>query len=77
MESGNLAYKLKGQISFPCCTKEKIMVYESSSGRSSIKCPNCRRYAIFDYDTMESVPGKTIRGASHKLNENKDIPLRQ
>ena len=69
MESGNLAYKLKGMISFPCCKKEKIMVYEGSSGRCSIKCPRCSRYAIFDYDKMEAEQGETLRGASHRLRE--------
>lgn len=69
MEKGNLAYKLKGMISFPCCSKEKIMAYEGSSGKSSIKCPKCGRYAIFDYDKMESVPGETLRGAAHRLRK--------
>ena len=69
MESGNLAYKLKGMISFPCCKKEKIMAYEGSSGRCSIKCPRCGRYAIFDYDKMEAEQGETLRGASHRLRE--------
>lgn len=63
MESGNLAYKLKGMISFLCCKKEKIMAYEGSSGRCSIKCPRCGRYAIFDYDKMEAEQGETLRGA--------------
>ena len=67
MESGNVAYKLKGMISFPCCSKEKIMAYEGVSGKSSIKCPKCGRYAIFDFDKMESVPGETLRGAAHRL----------
>jgi hypothetical protein len=69
MESGNLAYKLKGIIPFPCCPKEKIMAYEGSSGKCSIKCPKCGRYAIFDYDKMEAVPGETLRGAAHKLKK--------
>lgn len=67
MENDNVAYKLKGMISFPCCPKEKIMVYEGASGKCSIKCPKCGRYAIFDYDRMKSVPGETLRGASHRL----------
>lgn len=69
MQSENLAYRLKGMIPFPCCEKEKIMVYEGSSGKCSIKCPVCRHYAVFDYDKMEAVPGETLRGAAHKLKK--------
>lgn len=69
MNSGNLAYELKGMIQFPCCEKEKIMVYEGSSGKCSIKCPKCGRYAIFDYDKMTAVPGEILRGAAHRLKQ--------
>ena len=69
MESSNLAYKLKGMISFPCCQKEKIIVYEGSSGKCSIKCPRCGHYAVFDYNEMTAVIGKTLRGAVHRLKE--------
>lgn len=66
MINGNLAYKIKGTISFPCCSKEKIVVYEGGSGQSSLKCPNCNKYAIFDYDSMESMPSKVLRGVTQK-----------
>ncbi len=65
---GNLAKQIKGMISYPCCKKEKIMVFMGSSGRVSSKCPKCQKYAIFDYDSMTSEPGEVLRGASHKLN---------
>lgn len=70
MDIGNLAFKLNGMIEFPCCKKEKVMIYEGTSGRCSVKCPRCGKYVIFDYDKMEAVLGAAIRGASHKLREN-------
>ncbi|WP_337366560.1 hypothetical protein [Phascolarctobacterium sp.] len=66
---------IKGCISFPCCEKEKTIVYDGTSGMVSIKCPNCGHYAIFDYDSMTAVPGKTIKGAAHKLKRNKEVSL--
>lgn len=68
MENGNTVNSIKGMIAFPCCEKEKIIVYEGSSGKCSIKCPHCGRYAIFDYDKMSAVPSKTLRGVIQKLN---------
>ena len=59
------AEKLKGQIPYPCCPKEKAMAYESSHGRASYKCPNCGKFAIFDFDEMVSHPCKPARGAAH------------
>lgn len=63
---GNVAYKIKGMISFPCCEKEKIIVYEGACGSSSNKCPRCGKYAIFDFDEMTSTSTVAARGVSHK-----------
>ena len=61
------AEKMKGMIPFPCCRGEKVIAYESSSGRSSNKCPRCGKFALFDYDAMMAVPSSAARGAAHKL----------
>ena len=69
MNNGNLAHEIKGMISYPCCEKEKIVAYKGSSGKCSIKCPQCGRYAIFDFDKMSARPGKTLRGITHYLKK--------
>lgn len=46
---------VKGMIPFPCCPKEKALIYRGAHGRSSYKCPRCGRYAVFDADTMTAV----------------------
>ena len=56
--------KLKGQIPFPCCPKEKAMV-------ASYKCPNCGKFSIFDFDEMKAYPAKAAKGAAHKFHIEK------
>ena len=51
-------------IPYPCCPKEKAVVFQGAHGRASYKCPNCGKYAVFDYDTLTSKPGKVCRGVS-------------
>lgn len=72
----DLAYKVKGIISFPCCIKEKIVVYEGTYGISSNKCPRCGKYAIFDYENMTSKRAETVKGVSHRFTRN-NISLSQ
>lgn len=69
----NTAEKLKGQIPFPCCPKEKAIAYESSHGRASYKCPRCGKFAIFDFDKMEAYPTRAVKGASHKFRSKSRI----
>ena len=38
---GIIAQRLKGIIPFPCCHREKILVFELSRGKTSNKCPHC------------------------------------
>ena len=54
-------------IPFPCCPREKVMVFAGAHGRTSIKCPNCGRYATFDYDAQTAELSGACRGASRKL----------
>ena len=69
----NTAEKLKGQIPFPCCPKEKAIAYENSHGRASYKCPRCGKFAIFDFDKMEAYPTRAAKGASHKFRSKSRI----
>ncbi len=51
---------------YPCCPKEKAVVFPGAHGCASYKCPNCGKYAVFDYDSLTSKPGKVCRGASKR-----------
>ncbi len=53
-------------IPYPCCPKEKVVVFPGAHGCTSIKCPNCGKYALFDYDNLTAKPGKVCRGASNR-----------
>ena len=50
-------------IPYPCCPREKVVVFPGTHGSASVKCPNCGKYALFDYDSLTAQPGKTCRGA--------------
>lgn len=67
----NTAEKIKGQIPYPCCPKEKAMAFDSSHGRASYKCPRCGKFAIFDFDEMEAYPAQAARGAAHQFRITK------
>lgn len=67
----NLSYEMRGMISFPCCSSEKIVVYEGSTGHSSIKCPHCGKYAIFNFNKMTAETITAIRGASQRWKNKK------
>lgn len=56
--------KLKGAISFPCCRKEKKMVYAGARGRVSDKCPRCGKTSLFDLEKMTSRRCKPVRFAT-------------
>ncbi len=67
------AEKLRGQILFPCCPKQKTMAFVSSHGRASIKCPNCGKFATFDFDRMVAYPSPAARGASNQFKNQARI----
>lgn len=64
------ASTLKGYISYPCCPKEKAMVWSSCHGRASYKCPKCGRFAMFDFDAMTAVQTNAARGVVSKMNNS-------
>ena len=59
---------IKGFISFPCCPKEKNLVYEGAHGKSSCRCARCGKYVLFDYDEMNGHMIRAVRGATHKIS---------
>ena len=54
-------------IPFPCCPKEKVMVYPGAHGRTSVKCPNCGKYILIDVDEKTAELNGACRGASKRL----------
>lgn len=59
--------ELKGRIPYPCCPKEGMMVFKGTHGRTSGKCPNCGKFANFDFDLMSATPSHALRGASKRF----------
>lgn len=50
-------------IPFPCCPKEVVVVFTNAHGNASMKCPNCGKIALFDYDALTSKRIHAFRGA--------------
>ena len=57
----NATFEMKGIIKFPCCGKERIMVYSGSSGQCAVKCPNCGKTSIFNFKEMTAKAVSEIR----------------
>lgn len=66
----NVYDDLRGFIGFPCKCKgnSKVLVYNDTHGRVSSPCPICGKFAVFDYDSMTSVPAPTMKGAVKQFN---------
>ena len=56
-------HRVRGVIPYPCCPTESVVVFADAHGRSSVKCPKCSRFAVFDYDKMCADQGRPCRGA--------------
>jgi len=54
---------VKGAIPCPCCLKEKIIAYRGASGKSSVRCRNCGKFILVDYDKMTAILVKAHKGA--------------
>ena len=63
MEEVDIYEGLRGYIRYPCGCKAKILVYEGTCGKTSIRCPICGRYAVFYYDSMTAEKAKATCGA--------------
>ncbi len=68
-EPEELQEKEKGIIPFPCCEKEKKLVFISGRGRVSDKCPCCGKIALFDLDLMTARRYKPVRGAVSRARQ--------
>ncbi len=57
VQSGNLAWEVKGTIQLPCCCKKgQITAYKGIKGKCAMKCPGCGYYVLVDYDEMAAKP---------------------
>lgn len=57
VQSGNLAWEVKGTIQLPCyCKKGQITAYKGIKGKCAMRCPGCGRYVLVDYDKMTAEP---------------------
>jgi len=54
---------LRGYIDYPCGCKAKILVYEGTTGKTSVQCPVCGKYSVFFYETMTAERAKAAKGA--------------
>lgn len=67
----NIYEDLRGYIEYPCGCKAKILVYNDAHGTTSIQCPICRKFAVFNYDSMTGEVSKAARGAVSKIRIRK------
>lgn len=69
MGIGTEALKITGTIEFPCCKKQKKVLYGHPSGIVSDICPRCRKPAMFDLDNRVSWSTTPADGNKiHQLN---------
>lgn len=61
MQEVDIELNLKGAIRYACGCKAQILVYEGARGQTSIQCPVCGKYCLFDYDTMTAKRVKPLR----------------
>ena len=54
----------------PVCKKEKVIAYESASGKSSVRCHNCGRYLLVDWDKMTAQENEACKGAYKMVVNN-------
>ena len=50
-------------IHYPCCPEEKVICEKGAHGWVSQKCPRCKKYVLFDYDTKTAIISSAMRGA--------------
>lgn len=62
--SDSISKPIKGIIPFPCCPKEKVLVYEGTYGLTSNKCPRCGKFALFDLSVLNSKSIQAVKGSN-------------
>lgn len=50
MQEIDIEYNLKGKIQYACGCKAQVLVYHGTHGKSSMKCPVCGKFSLFDFD---------------------------
>lgn len=77
MSDNKTEKKIKGVIEYPCCPKEAVIVYESSRGSFSIKCPRCGKFVLFDTDQMSAEICAPLKGAKDKFRRGEKSAQRR
>ena len=70
MVLGTSAEKVTGYIPFPCCKKQKKVLFGHPTGQVSDACPRCKKIAMFDLDSRKSWNIEAVR--SFELVDNND-----
>lgn len=61
MQEIDIEENLKGKIRFACSCKAQVLVYYGTHGKSSMKCPVCGKFSLFDFDAMAATRVKPLR----------------
>ena len=61
MQEIDIEYNLKGKIQYACGCKAQVLVYHGTHGKSSMKCPVCGKFSLFDFDAMAATRVKPLR----------------
>lgn len=70
MQEIDIEYNLKGKIRYACGCKAQVLVYHGTHGKSSMKCPVCGKFSLFDFDAMAATRVKPLR---HGLTQKKVV----
>ena len=70
MQEIDIEYNLKGKIQYACGCKAQVLVYHGTHGKSSMKCPVCGKFSLFDFDAMAATRVKPLR---HGLAQKKKV----
>lgn len=70
MQEIDIEYNLKGKIQYACGCKAQVLVYHGTHGKSSMKCPVCGKFSLFDFGAMAATRVKPLR---HGLTQKKVI----
>ncbi len=72
VQSGNLAWEVKGTIQLSCyCKKGQITAYKGIKGKCAMKCPGCGYYVLVDYDEMTAKPLE-LHGPVRRIEKKKN-----
>ena len=75
MVLGTSAEKVTGYISFPCCKKQKKILYGYPTGQVSDMCPRCKKKEMFDLDRRVSWNIEAVRSFDLVQNDDYDLEM--